>query len=122
MEQQIQLLKDAKTKLGVKSDYALAKALEIPTNRISDYMKGRRVMDEYAMFRLAVVLEESPTKIIAQVLANTEKSENRRLFFSRFFSIAASLIILGTVFASCITFYGSALAAGSGDISVHYAK
>lgn len=92
--QQVELLERARTKLMVKSDYALAKALGIPNNRMSDYLKGKRVLDEYACFKIAEVLEDSPSRVLAKILAETAKNEDKRLYFQRFFMIAGLWIIL----------------------------
>ncbi len=111
--EQIELLEKARKKLGVTSDYALAKSLGIPNNRISDYLNGRRTMDEYAMFKIAEILEDSPTRIIAMVLAEKAKREDKRLFFKRYFSIAGLWIILGVLSVGFNGSTGSALADGN---------
>jgi transcriptional regulator with XRE-family HTH domain len=111
--EQVELLEKARKKLGVKTDYALAKALGIPNNRISDYLKGSRALDEYAMFKLADVLEEEPVKIMARVLAENARTEDKRLFFKRYFSIAGLWIVLGVLSVGYSTSSGNALAGGN---------
>jgi transcriptional regulator with XRE-family HTH domain len=115
--QQVELLERARTKLMVKSDYALAKALGIPNNRMSDYLKGKRVLDEYACFKIAEVLEDSPSKVLARILAETSKNEDKRLYFQRFFTIAGLWIIL--VPASLVYSTSSEAASVAGNIAEH---
>jgi hypothetical protein len=120
-----ELLDRCKAKLEIKSDYALAKMLDIPRMRISDYRLGKVKLDEYAYFKIAEILEESPIKLMAMILAKNAKNENKRLFFQRFFSIAALWISFGVIPVSCTGFSNNAYAAGSpadSDIKAHYAK
>lgn len=111
--EQIKLLEKAREKLGVKTDYALAKALGIPNNRISDYLKDKRALDEYACFKIAEVLGDSPSKVIARVLAENAKDEDKRLYFQRFFTIAALWITLALVSVLFSGSFDSAFAAGN---------
>lgn len=68
-----ELLLECKVALGVSSDYALAAALKIPRARISDYMKGDRIPDEYACFRIGEALGREPSEIIAEIRAETDE-------------------------------------------------
>lgn len=127
--QQVELLERARNKLMVKSDYALAKALGIPNNRMSDYLKGKRVLDEYACFKIAEVLEDSPSRVMARILAETSKNEDKRLYFQRFFMIAGLWIILVPASLVYSTSSEAAFAAGNIaesrlviDLKAHYAK
>ena len=109
---QADLLDQAKTVLGVETDYALGQRLDISRMRVSDYRAGRRKMDEYACFRIAEVLGKSPSEVIAEVMAANEKNEDKRLYFQRFFMIAALWITLGLPWPLYSGSYGSAYAAG----------
>ncbi len=64
-----ELLLECKVRLKVSTDYALAKALNIPDQRISDYMKGTRTPDNYAAFRIAEALGRDPALVIAELSA-----------------------------------------------------
>lgn len=72
-----ELLNAAKAAKGVDSDYALAKALNLPTQRISDYSKGTRTPDEFACLQIAQALGRSYEEISAIVRIEAEKDESR---------------------------------------------
>ena len=74
------LLDDAKKAKGVESHYALAKALELPTQRISDYYNGTgsKVPDEFACLQIAKALGRSYEEVSAIVRIEAEKDETRR--------------------------------------------
>lgn len=75
------VLDEAKEKLGVESDYGLAKKLGIPNPRISEYRSGKATPDAYACARLADALGVDPLALLAQVEAATEKNEARRNYW-----------------------------------------
>lgn len=75
------VLDEAKEKLGVGSDYGLAKKLGIPNPRISEYRSGKATPDAYACARLADALGVDPLALLAQVEAATEKNEARRNYW-----------------------------------------
>ena len=77
------LLNAAKTKLDLKSDYALAKRLDTSTSRIGHWRTGQRTPDEQACFQLAEILEESPAAIIAMVRLGKEKEPSKIEFWKR---------------------------------------
>jgi transcriptional regulator with XRE-family HTH domain len=56
-----------KVKLGVTSNYALAKALGIRRQRISNYVNGLRVFDNTTAVRVAELLGRDPMKVIADL-------------------------------------------------------
>ena len=72
-----ELLKDCKIKLKISSDYALAKELKIPTQRISEYMKCKRVPNAYALMKIAECLGLDPLALIA-------KNETEQKFWAGF--------------------------------------
>ena len=80
----IELLDEAKTKTGAKTDYKLAQVLDIPNERISDYRAGRRYPDDYACMRLAMALGQDPLEILAQIRAESEKNDKRKAFWRSF--------------------------------------
>jgi len=91
-----ELLDATKAAKGVTSDYALAKALSISTQRISDYYKSSRVPDEFACLQIAEALERPLDEILAAVRIEAEKDENRREVWRRYYKsiggIAASIM------------------------------
>lgn len=103
MENIKKLLDEVKEKKGVESDYALAKSLDLPKQRVSDYYKGSRVPDEFACLKIAEALGKSLNTVIATVKASTEKDEKRREawenYMKRLGGLAAS-VFLGVVFTA----------------------
>lgn len=93
----VEMLDKCKEKLGVTSDYALAKALDIPRMRISDYRLEKKVPDEYTCFKFAEVLGESPSYVIAQIQAENAKDKNKALFFKSFLTAVGLWIILAVI-------------------------
>lgn len=75
------VIDEAKAKLGVESDYALAKETGILKQRISAYRNGSQTPDTYACAKLAEILGIDPFKLLAQVEAATEKNEARRNYW-----------------------------------------
>lgn len=75
------VIDEAKAKLGVESDYALAKETGILKQRISAYRNGSETPDAYACARLAEILGIDPFELLAQVEAATEKNEARRTYW-----------------------------------------
>ncbi|GAB7562834.1 hypothetical protein LG202_08730 [Methylobacillus methanolivorans] len=95
---QIEYFDECKKKLGITSNYALAKALDLSESRVSDYYKGRHTPDNYACFKIAETLEIDPAVVIAEISAENEKNEKKREFFKVFRGAcgkAAAGIILG---------------------------
>ena len=96
-------LKKAREALSVKTDYQLAKALDIRRERISDYLKLRRKPDEYACTRIAIAIGEDPAKVIAEIAVQWEKNDKKRKFWENFLLRAAkqgtfTLALVCTIF------------------------
>lgn len=74
------LLEEVKKAKGVTTKYALAKTLELPTQRISDYYNatGSRYPDSYACLQIAKALGRSFEEVSAIVQIEAEKDEARR--------------------------------------------
>lgn len=106
MENITKLLDQTKQVFGVDTDYALAKALDLPTQRISDYYKGTRAPDEFACLKIAQALGKPLDTVIATVKASSEKDEKRREvwenYMKRLGGFAASLtgVVCGIHLAS----------------------
>lgn len=91
MSKTIELLTACKKKIGVDTDYKLAKALKIHSGRIADYISGKRIPDENACMRIAMLLERNPIEIIAIVQADTEKNSKRKAFWNEVLKRAKKL-------------------------------
>lgn len=91
MSKTIELLTACKKKIGVDTDYKLAKALKIHSGRIADYISGKRIPDENACLRIAMLLERNPIEIIAIVQADTEKNIQKKAFWNEILKRAKKL-------------------------------
>jgi transcriptional regulator with XRE-family HTH domain len=58
-------LNAVKRRLGLTSDYAVAKALNLSRKSVSRYMLGHGVPDALAAFRIAAALEIDPAGVVA---------------------------------------------------------
>ncbi|MDR2838387.1 MAG: hypothetical protein LBV49_07485, partial [Azonexus sp.] len=57
----------AKTAMGVASDYALAKRLEVDAALIAHLRRGRRTMPLILAVKIAITLEADPLAVIAEM-------------------------------------------------------
>lgn len=92
-----ELLLECKIKLGVKTDYKLAQALQIHRGIVSNYMSGKRTPDAYACVRIALTLKRDPAEIIAIVESEHEKNESRKTFWLDFLQRAKQAARVGTL-------------------------
>ena len=90
------LLDAVKHAKGIETKYELAKVLDLPTQRISDYYNGSRAPDEFACLKIAEALGKPLDTIIATVKATSEKDEKRREvwenYMKRIGGLAASFV------------------------------
>lgn len=118
-----QLLDAAREKLGLSSDYALAKAIGVGKGRIGHYRTGLRKPDEQACFQIAEILEEDPAAIIAAVRLDREKEPSKIEFWKRQaarYAVGAGVVavlISGSVQANTGVF-----SVGLFDDNMHYAQ
>lgn len=85
MTPQEYLLK-CKIALGVKTDYALAKELDVVRGRISDWMAGRREIDDEGCAKIAVTLGLSLGEVLADVRLQGKGSDKSKEFWRSFLS------------------------------------
>ena len=83
------LFDEAKDRLGLKSDYALAKAMEERRESIPAMRSGKRAVPIKLAFWLAITLERDPALIVAELEAEREKNAERLAFWRSFLSRAA---------------------------------
>ncbi len=111
----IELLDQSKTKLGVSSDYALAKKLEMNQGDITGYRKGTRYPTPYALVKIALLLDLDPLALIAEAEAQTEKNPQRKGFWQNFARRVGSLAAVAVL---CFTAsFGSESANTGGGFS-----
>ncbi|MDR2508394.1 MAG: helix-turn-helix domain containing protein [Candidatus Accumulibacter sp.] len=80
-----ELLDSVKKIKGIKTDYALAKELEIHQWLISCYYDESRIPNEFACLQIAKALGKSYEEISACIHAQTEKNEKRRAVWRDFY-------------------------------------
>ena len=78
MKTTIEFLDAVKEKLGITSDYALAKRLGFSLSTVSNYRTGRRILDDDAALDIAMALEVHPFEVIASVNAERAKTPEQR--------------------------------------------
>jgi hypothetical protein len=83
-----------KARLSIESDYALAKALNVPSGNIAGIRHGARFIPLEMAFRIAITLELDPAQVIADLEEQHEKNAKRRGFWQSFLSRAASTVAL----------------------------
>ena len=92
-----ELLDAVKKAKGVETDYALAKVLTLPKQRISDYYKGKTAPDQFACLKIAESLNKPLAEIITAVEIDAEKDESRREAWRKYYKsiggIAASFVL-----------------------------
>lgn len=97
MENVRKLLDQVKHVNGIESDYALAKRLELPKQRVSEYYSGKAVPNDYACLQIANALNIPLAQVIAAVNLDAEKDEKRRSAWEKYYKqlggVAASLIL-----------------------------
>ena len=74
----LEYLAACKQKLGIQSDYALAKALKITQSTISGYRAGRSRIDDDVALTIAEILEINPLQVIADANAERAKTPEMR--------------------------------------------
>ena len=100
----IDYLDKCKEKLGISSTYALAKAMGVDERVLSNYKKGRVIINDFVCFRIAQILELDPAYVIADIKSGTEKDEVRREFFKSFVGSAKKITRLLIVVLSLNSF------------------
>lgn len=75
-------LQEVKTRLGITSDYALAKALGITQSTISGYRAGRSRIDDDVALTIADILRIHPLQVIAAANAERAKTPEQRARWS----------------------------------------
>lgn len=82
MKTTIQFLDAVKAKVGIESDYALAKRLGFPFSTMSNYRTGRRILDDDAALSVALALGIHPFEVIAAANVERAKTPEQRARWS----------------------------------------
>lgn len=118
-------LDKCKIALKIESDYALGKALEIPNQRIADYYKGIRAPDAYGCARIALTLKLDPLEVLADIEAQSAKTEARREFWTGFIGRSrkgGGVILWALVFGSSYGTGAPTNTAADTSHNVYYVK
>jgi transcriptional regulator with XRE-family HTH domain len=94
----LEYLEAVKTRLGITSDYALAKALRITQSTISGYRAGRSRIDDDVALTIAEILKVHPLQVIAAANAERAKTPEQRARWSGVmekFSASFNSLLLG---------------------------
>lgn len=98
MKTTIEFLDAVKVKLGISSDYALAKRLGFSLSTVSNYRTGRRILDDDAALTVAIALDTHPFNVIAAVNVERAKTPEQRARWSGVmekFSASFNALLLG---------------------------
>lgn len=98
-------LDKCKITLKITSDYGIAKALKISTQRIADFYKGKRWPDAYACAQIALALKLDPLEVLADIESQSAKTEERREFWRGFIGRtkkAAAVLLLALTFITTL--------------------
>lgn len=97
MRNTIFYIDEAKKKLGIESDYGLAKELGLSRAAVSLWRNGKGSMDDYAATRIAEIIGVNPLIVIAAVNVEKEKTEERKEYWKNFYErlggIAATILL-----------------------------
>lgn len=111
----VRILDEAKDRLLLKSDYALAKASGIPKQRIQAIRAGKEGIPLHLAYWLAITLERDPAALVAELEEEREKNPSRKAFWGSFLSRAvAPALCCCTMGLGSFGGSGSALAANGG--------
>ena len=81
-----QLIEQVRIKMNGATDYKIAQALDLHTQRVSEFVRGKGTADPYACAKIAEALGRDPLAVIAQVEAEAAKTEKKRAYWRSFFS------------------------------------
>lgn len=74
----LEYLAACKTRLGIESDYALAKALGVTQQAVSSYRSGNSKINDDVALRVAEILHLHPLQVIAAANAERAKTEEAK--------------------------------------------
>jgi transcriptional regulator with XRE-family HTH domain len=105
-----------KAKLGLPSDYALAKSLGVTRAAASKWKLGHAVPDELACARIADALGIEPIEVIAAAQFERAKDEHSRAVWESIWGKAAGAIVKASIVgAVCLSVVPTSKAAECGS-------
>lgn len=91
----MELVERAKTRAGLPSDYALAKAMDIERQVISQWKKGSRHPSNEEAVQLATLAGLDEMQVIAEIELRTAKNEKKREFWQHFLEKRGAVATVG---------------------------
>ncbi len=98
------LLEAVKATKGISTKYALAKALNLPTQRISDYYNGKTYPDNDACLEIARALNIDLEEVITIVQIESAKDETRREKWREYYKSIGGYAASIALFFLAVTF------------------
>lgn len=89
-----------KERLGIESDYALAKKLGLSQTGLSNYRTGRSRMDDDVALKVSEILGIAPIVVIAHANAERAKTEEQR---ARWLSLVEKFSVPVTSFRNLLS-------------------
>jgi protein-disulfide isomerase-like protein with CxxC motif len=117
MKKTTDYLNDLKQKLGIVTDYELAKFLKTPRGTISRYQGKQRVLDDYTAAQVAEALGIDPMEVIAAANAEREKDKKKQEYWRKLLQNMAINTCL--LIATALTI--NSLESGAISQNMHYA-
>jgi transcriptional regulator with XRE-family HTH domain len=74
----LEYLAACKKRLGIESDYALAKALGVSQQAVSSYRSGNSKINDDVALTVAEILDVNPLQVIAAANAERAKTDEQR--------------------------------------------
>lgn len=74
----LEYLAACKARLGIESDYALAKALGVTQQAVSSYRAGNSKINDDVALRVAEILQLHPLQVIAAANAERAKTDEQK--------------------------------------------
>lgn len=85
MKTTLEYVDAVKIRLDLPSDYAIAKALGVSRQAVSQYRQGKASFDDLTAVRVAEILGLNPMEVIAAANRERAKSEDARRVWSGLF-------------------------------------
>lgn len=103
-----------KAQLGIESDYALGKAIDLSWKTIPAVRSGKRAMPLDVAYRIAITLDLDPARVVADLAEQRETNEKRRDFWRSFLS---RVICIGALLIHTLAFLPSNISGSAPALS-----
>lgn len=92
-----ELLDQAKHRANLKSDYALAKVIGVPTGTVAHWRKGNRHPSTDEAVKLATLAGIEDMQVIAEIEMRTANSEKKKEFWKSYLESRGIVATLGMI-------------------------